>query len=270
MSDETPTIASPPGPDPTQVVEKNSAKPKRVRKRRRQKAGEPIPAEAKTPRATKKGRAFAENAAKGMNNTDAATEAGYAPRVARDAARKIWNQKGVLAHYQRMVQRVLPPERVTKILDELLEGKTVTKHLRQEAVKDASGKMVMQAVGGTLTETIDRGVQLRALALAAEHGGLIPSAIRAPAISEASLEEVLERAEKEYIKHGEMMTPTWLLERAKRLGMEAPVLPEAPKPEPEPVNACDACGEERCSHGRCPGCEACETCDVETPVEATA
>ena len=39
-------------------------------------------------------------------------------------------------------------------------------------------------------------------------------------ISSASLEEVLERAEIEHVKHREIMTPTWLKERAKRLANE--------------------------------------------------
>jgi transposase len=86
-------------------------------------------------------------------------------------------------------------------------------------------------------------------------------------ISSSPLPEVLERAEIEYEKHYETMTPTWLKERAARLGHVHPPVaagesePET-KPEPGPVavNVCDACGTTRCVHGRCPKCEACEEC----------
>ena len=46
--------------------------------------------------------------------------------------------------------------------------------------------------------------------------------------SSSSLEEVLERAEREYRKHYDTMTPTWLKERAKRLGY--PPVPPATAP----------------------------------------
>jgi hypothetical protein len=87
-------------------------------------------------------------------------------------------------------------------------------------------------------------------------------------LSPLSLAEVLQRSEEEYVKHAELMTPTWLKEREKRLGSVRP--PEAAsvkepetKPEPDPVavNACDACGNARCAHGRCPACDNCEVCE---------
>lgn len=90
-------------------------------------------------------------------------------------------------------------------------------------------------------------------------------------ISSSSLAEVLERAEIEYRKHYQTMTPTWIKEQAKRrangklpvAGMSyvEPPKPNAePAPEAAPVNSCDACGTTRCVHGRCPMCEACEEC----------
>jgi len=92
-------------------------------------------------------------------------------------------------------------------------------------------------------------------------------------ISPYSIEEVLERGEIEYEKHAEMMTPTWLKERLKRLGLgngqqkeidvPAESEPEAAAPTPTesaPVNACDACGKTRCAHGKCPMCDLCEDC----------
>jgi hypothetical protein len=91
-------------------------------------------------------------------------------------------------------------------------------------------------------------------------------------ISPYSLEESLERAEREYEKHYNSMTPTWLKERAKRLASRKPpapalpyVEPPTPKAEPAPeaalVNSCDACGKMRCAHGRCPMCEICADCE---------
>jgi hypothetical protein len=91
-------------------------------------------------------------------------------------------------------------------------------------------------------------------------------------ISSSSLEEVLERAEIEYEKHSEMMTPTFLKERAKRLASGKPPVAamsnvEPPKPDTEPapdaapVNSCDACGKTRCVHGRCPMCDICKMCE---------
>ena len=100
-------------------------------------------------------------------------------------------------------------------------------------------------------------------------------------LSSASLEEVLERAEREYERHAEIMTPTWLKERAKRLAGEKPPVEAAgpppanldvqpikaetetqpaPQPESAHVNCCDACGKTRCMHGRCPVCDICEAC----------
>jgi len=86
-------------------------------------------------------------------------------------------------------------------------------------------------------------------------------------ISPYSLEEVLERAEREYREHYATMTPTWIKERNARLGYGHPPVaadvsePET-KPEPVPVavNACDACGTTRCAHGRCAMCDICEQC----------
>ena len=100
-------------------------------------------------------------------------------------------------------------------------------------------------------------------------------------ISPYSLEEVLERSRIQYIKYGELMTPTWLKERTKRLAGEKPPVEAAgpppaildvqqikaetepqpaPKPESAHVNSCDACGKTRCVHGRCPACDICEVC----------
>jgi hypothetical protein len=105
-------------------------------------------------------------------------------------------------------------------------------------------------------------------------------------ISSSSLEEVLEKTEIVYEKHAEMMTPTWLKERAMRLASEKPPVEPAgpppaisdvqlikaetepqpaPQPEPAHVNFCDACGKTRCVHGRCPGCEICEVCEQPAP-----
>jgi hypothetical protein len=101
-------------------------------------------------------------------------------------------------------------------------------------------------------------------------------------LSPSSLEEVLERAEIIYEKHAEMMTPTWLKERTKRLEGEKPPVEAAgpppaildmqpikaesePQPAPQPesarVSSCDACGTTRCAHGRCPTCDICEVCE---------
>ena len=86
-------------------------------------------------------------------------------------------------------------------------------------------------------------------------------------ISPYSLEEVLERSRREHIKHGEMMTPTFLKKRAKRLTSGNPPVAgmsyvEPPKPSAEPateavpVSSCDACGATRCAM-----CDICELCE---------
>ena len=69
-----------------------------------------------------------------------------------------------------------------------------------------------------------------------------------------SIEEVLQRSEEEYEKFYDLMTPTGLKERAKRLGYgdppeAAPVKEPETKPErfPVAVNACDVCGNARCA-----------------------
>jgi hypothetical protein len=90
-------------------------------------------------------------------------------------------------------------------------------------------------------------------------------------ISSSSLEEVLERSRLQHIKHRELMTPTWVKERAKRLAsgnppvaamsyVEPPKPNAEPAPEGAPVNSCDACGKTRCVHGECPVCDICEAC----------
>jgi hypothetical protein len=99
-------------------------------------------------------------------------------------------------------------------------------------------------------------------------------------LTSASIEEVLERAEIEYEKHSEMMTPTFLKERAKRLASGKPPVaamsnveplkPDTePAPDAAPVNSCDACGKTRCVHGRCPACELCAACEPPEQVQAT-
>jgi hypothetical protein len=91
-------------------------------------------------------------------------------------------------------------------------------------------------------------------------------------ISPYSLEEVLERSRREHIKHVEMMTPTFMKERARRLTSGKPPVAgmsyvEPPKPNAEPateaapVSSCDGCGATRCAHGRCAMCDICELCE---------
>jgi hypothetical protein len=80
-----------------------------------------------------------------------------------------------------------------------------------------------------------------------------------------SLAERLYRAEQEYEKNAEMMTPTWLKERQQRLAKERALVAadereSETEPVPAAVNACDACGNPRCAHGRCPVCKTCEVC----------
>lgn len=231
-----------------------------------------------------------------MTNKDAAEDAGYSESVARNTKHTIWQQDNVRAQYQDLVKKCLPPDKVERIYNELLEGRVISKTVHQERVTGPNGQPALQTISAVVTDTIDRNVQLRALRLAAEHGALVPTSVRAEAISPASLEEVLERAEKEYIKHGEMMTPSWIQERAKLRGetlMAAPavtvidVQPTAAETSPvEPVAAetvsvtpipeaesveedtCDGCGTVRCAHGRCPNCEVCETCEVPAATEA--
>lgn len=108
-------------------------------------------------------------------------------------------------------------------------------------------------------------------------------------ISPYSLEEVLERSRKQHIRNAELMTPTWVKERAKRLAanggsnehnpagvpadvitVEAISVPMDPialalaaesEVASQPTNTCDSCGKQRCAHGRCPTCDVCETCE---------
>jgi hypothetical protein len=107
-------------------------------------------------------------------------------------------------------------------------------------------------------------------------------------ISPYSLEEVLASGREEHVKNAEMMTPTWIKEREKRLAMAAsaggngttpttvidvqptkvevtgvtPPVEAKPEPEPIQINTCDACGKPRCVHGRCEFCDVCEECEV--------
>ena len=60
-------------------------------------------------------------------------------------------------------------------------------------------------------------------------------------LSDSSLEEVLERAEKEYLKHEKQMTPSWLRERqereaAKRRMAEENRAPEKPEDPPTGIS----------------------------------
>jgi len=165
-----------------------------------------------------RGQRFAENIAAGMTQKAAALEAGYSLSVAEHPKQRLWKQQNIQTHFQKVVQRVLPPQRASRVFDELLEAKSVTMQLKQERMADPDGTVSLQVVSAVRTETVDLGVQLRALELAIEHGGLVASSSRAQVISPESLEEVLERSEQEYEKHAAMMTPTWLKERAKRLG----------------------------------------------------
>jgi len=222
-------------------------------------------------RPSKRGQKFIENVSSGMSDKAAALAAGYAPSVAESTRRKLWSQPSIQAQFLKIVHTVLPPKRVMKILGELLDGKSTSTQLKREQATDVTGKPLVDqngkpqwhVVSVTQTETIDRNVQLKALEMVVDHGGLVPFSIRAPAISSVSLEEVLLRAEREYEKHAEMMTPTWRKERAKRLdsGHARAAEDNLPEAESEPVNCCDAHGTPRCVHSRYPMCETCEECE---------
>ncbi|ERR1700722_709430 len=116
-----------------------------------------------------------------------------------------------------------------------------------------------------------KGGNIKAMEFCADRGFPEDKQSKKSGISSPSLEEVLERSEREHIKHGETMTATWLKERAKRLASRKPPAPALsyvepptpnaePAPEASPVNSCDACGSMRCTHGRCPMCEICPEC----------
>jgi hypothetical protein len=219
---------------------------------------------------TKRGRRFIHNVVVlQMSDRAAAIDAGYSTSTAENTREKIWSQPSVRAHFEALVQKVLPPDRVTRIYDQLLAGKCVRTQLTKERIAGADGTISLQVVSETRTETISRAVQLRALELAIEHGGLGPSSIRAPAITGAPLAEVLERARLEHTKNGELMTPDWRKERVKGLTaigngngnkVDAAAVAMA-ESAAAPANSCDSRGQTRCAHARCPVCEMCETCD---------
>lgn len=259
---------------------------KRGRKSRQGKKGE----------ATPRGKKFAENAATGtMSDYQAARQAGYSHFVARDTKARLWSQQNIQAHYQRIIRKVAPPDRVERILDGLLKAKTSTRRqVTTHAVDangvpmfDAKGKPKMRVISVSETEVVDLSIQLRTMEMIAEHGGLVPSPVRAPVINSLSLAEVLKREGEEHDRNAELLTPTWIKRRQLRMGL--PVydpgnghgtavidVEEAgaptPAPSPAPVKeapTCDACGSVKCAHDRCPACEVCDVCDeIPTPRKA--
>jgi len=184
-------------------------------------------------RPSKRGRKFVENVViKRMSDKDAALAAGFSLSTAKNTRQKLWNQKGVKAHFQEIVQDVLPPDRVRKVYNELLEGRSTSTRLKRERLKDAQGnplldkdgKVRWQVVSATEIETVDRRVQLQALEMAVRHAGLVPQSIR--------------------------LQPICNVDTAK-----------PPEAESEPLNCRGAGGALRCAHGRCLACETCEECE---------
>lgn len=210
----------------------------------------------------KRGHKFAENAAMGMTDHAAALNAGYSESVAKSTKSKLWIQPDIQNHYQLVMQSVLPPGRVAKIMSELLEGKVSTTTQRLQRVT-VDGKVGMQVMSATKTEMVDRAIQLRALEMAAEHGALIPSRLRMSRISSSSIEEVLQKAEAQRIEQEARMTPTWMMKQR----VLTPAVEPKSEPEPQEVYCCDSCGKERCIHGRCPICDTCTECAASATAE---
>jgi len=137
-----------------------------------------------------------------------------------------------------------------------------------------AGKLILRREYPSIMEKATeeaKGGNVKAMEFCADHAFPEDKQAEKSGISSASLEEVLERAHAEHIKHREMMTSTWLKERAKRLGYpngnaqtKEMVVEAKPGPDPAPpvaTNTCDACGQTRCAHGRCPACDICRECD---------
>ena len=146
------------------------------------------------------------------------------------------------------------------------------------------GKLVVRRACGELSEKLvemGMGGDIAAIKMCMDIALREDKQTEKSRLSSLSLEEVLERAEIEYEKYAEMMTPTWLKERnAQRASGKPPVsaldgrkfegavaLIAKPAAVPDSVveNGCDACGKTRCVHGRCPGCETCEVCEQPAP-----
>jgi len=123
---------------------------------------------------------------------------------------------------------------------------------------------------GTLVEKASKG-DVQAVKVCEEIAWRQEKQMEKSQISPYSLEEVLERSWLQHEKYAELMTPTWLKERAKRLGHpdgdgQAKEMVIETKPEPDlapPVaaNMCEACGQTRCAHGRWSVCDICRDCD---------
>ncbi len=87
--------------------------------------------------------------------------------MARCTKAKLWSKAEVQREYQLAVQRYVPPARVTRLFNELLEAKVVTVKVE----RDANGQIVSE----TRTMTVDRHVQLRTLRFVLERIGLMKS-----------------------------------------------------------------------------------------------
>jgi hypothetical protein len=103
--------------------------------------------------------------------------------------------------------------------------------IQNKMVGDTIARREYPSIMKRLVELAMKG-NIPAMKLCAERAWLDDKRAEKSDVSSPSLEELLKRSREEHIKNGEMMTPTWLKERQKRLANK-PVPPANGLTEPE-------------------------------------
>ena len=128
-------------------------------------------------------RNFVEGVAQGKTDKQAALDAGYSLSMAENTKYKLWTKPHVQTYFRDTLRRSVPPERVLQRMSELVEGRSVTKKRKQTF---EAGKLVNETIEET--EIVNASISLRAIRMAAEWAGYIPT--KQPAITVDTITQV--------------------------------------------------------------------------------
>jgi len=135
-------------------------------------------------------RNFVEGVAQGKTDKQAALDAGYSLSMAENTKYKLWTKPHVQTYFRDTLRRSVPPERVLQRMSELVEGRSVTKKRKQTF---EAGKLVNETIEET--EIVNASISLRAIRMAAEWAGYIPT--KQPAITVDTITQVNLQPEQE-------------------------------------------------------------------------
>ncbi len=120
-------------------------------------------------RPNKRQRVFVEGVVEGKTDKQAALDAGYSLSTAENTKAKIWSRPGLQAYFQELIQRAAPPKRLVARLSELIDG------CYEKTVVEKRGGHHGDVIVIRKETGVDARVSLRAIELAAQWAGYVPS-----------------------------------------------------------------------------------------------